>query len=84
MGRYLGDHISDEQRDAILRYTKHGEPCEEINVGDYWIIGGEKWTVTGFVEQGDCQVARPVYHHRLEVSIKSIGEHIPLYVEDTT
>ena len=42
-GKYLGDHVTDEQWEAIQNGTFEG-----MYIGDYWVINGVNWRIAAF------------------------------------
>ena len=55
MGRYLGDHLTEEQVAYIRRHEG-----EELHEGDYWIVDGFKWRIDAIYEKSiDCIVDSP-------------------------
>lgn len=42
-GKFLGDHVTDEQFAAI-----HDSTFDDLYIGDYWTIGGVNWRIADF------------------------------------
>lgn len=57
-GKYLGDHVTDEQYDAIDAGTFEG-----LFIGDYWVINGVNWRIAAFDYWLHCGDTECTTHH---------------------
>ena len=57
-GKYLGDHVTDEQYDAIDAGTFEG-----LFIGDYWVINGINWRIAAFDYWLHCGDTECTTHH---------------------
>ena len=57
-GKYLGDHVTDEQYDAIDAGTFEG-----LFIGDYWVINGVNWRIAAFDYWLRCGDTECTTHH---------------------
>lgn len=57
-GKYLGDHVTDEQYDAIDAGTFEG-----LFIGDYWVINGVNWRIAAFDYWLNCGDTKCTTHH---------------------
>lgn len=57
-GKYLGDHVTDEQWEAIRTGT-----FDDLYIGDYWTIDGVNWRIAAFNYWLNCgDIACATYH----------------------
>lgn len=57
-GKYLGDHVTDEQYAAISAGT-----FNDLYIGDYWIIDGMTWRIAAFDYYLNCGDTATTAHH---------------------
>lgn len=70
-GRYLGDHVTDEQWAAIKNGTFEG-----LYIGDYWTINGVDYVIAAFNYYINCGDTAPAHNHVTVVPRKNLYNHV--------
>ena len=70
-GRYLGDHVSDEQWAAIKDGTFEG-----LYIGDYWTINGVDYVIAAFNYYLNCGDTACTANHVTIVPRKNLYNHV--------
>jgi hypothetical protein len=70
-GRYLGDHVTDEQWAAIKAGTFEG-----LYIGDYWTINGVDYVIAAFDYYLNCGDTKVTVHHITLVPRKNLYNHV--------
>lgn len=70
-GRYLGDHVTDEQWAAIKAGTFEG-----LYIGDYWTIGGVDYVIAAFNYYLNCGDTVCAANHVTIVPRKNLYNHV--------
>ena len=81
-GKYLGDHVTDEQLEIIKRFSTTGVPPEELQIGDYWVVDGAIWRIDSYLDPCGYRVVGPITHHAVMCPL-SQKDVAPLWINVT-
>lgn len=70
-GKYLGDHVTDEQWAAIKAGT-----FDDLYIGDYWTIGGVDYVIAAFNYYLNCGDTACTANHVTIVPRKNLYNHV--------
>ena len=70
-GKYLGDHVTDAQYEAIANGT-----FEDLYIGDYWVINGVNWRIAAFDYYLNCGDTICTKHHVVIVPETCLYNHV--------
>lgn len=70
-GKYLGDHVTDEQWAAIKAGT-----FDDLYIGDYWTIGGVDYVIAAFNYYLNCGDTACAANHVTIVPRKNLYNHV--------
>lgn len=70
-GKYLGDHVADEQWAAIKAGT-----FDDLYIGDYWTIGGVDYVIAAFNYYLNCGDAACTANHVTIVPQNNLYNHV--------
>ena len=70
-GKYLGDHVTDEQWAAIKAGT-----FDDLYIGDYWTIGGVDYVIAAFNYYLNCGDTACSSNHVTIVPRKNLYNHV--------
>lgn len=70
-GKYLGDHVTDEQWAAIKAGT-----FDDLYIGDYWTIGGVDYVIAAFNYYLNCGNTACSVNHVTIVPRKNLYNHV--------
>lgn len=70
-GKYLGDHVTEDQFAAISDGT-----FEDLYIGDYWIINNVTYRIAGFDWYYNCGDTACTTHHIIVVPDASLYTHV--------